>query len=77
MGYSYSFKNDKYPSKMTDDEQKLLNSFRAINDRQQKNMLRAMESAEVKFPREPTAAPRLSLVRPFVSNSLLKRVNKI
>lgn len=49
---------DAPPPALTHAELALLNAYRVINDRQQQNMLRAMESAAVRFPR----APRLRLV---------------
>lgn len=63
------------PLTMTDEqkEAKLLSDFRKINNRQQKNMLLAMASAAITFPREKSLRPRLSLVRTLVDVDLGKR----
>lgn len=54
------------------DEQELLANFRAINDRQQKNMVRAMSAAAKRFPRDCVVAraPILTLVKTTIQTGV-------
>lgn len=59
------------------DEQKILNSFRAIDPRQRANMVIAMDAMAKRFPQDAVVRPLLSLVAPIkISDSLGKRANE-